>query len=193
MPRPFGRPSTPAEIAYHQRRIGAPVSAKARAMYDARIGKTRVKTTLAERFEAHVDRSAGPDQCHAWTGARTPKGYGIMHVAEIRKTRQAHRVAWELANGPIPDGPGYHGTCICHRCDNPSCVNVAHLFAGTVADNIRDMDAKGRRVVGRKLTVADVAEIRASSATTLELVTRYGISDEHVRRIRRGEAWAGVT
>lgn len=55
------------------------------------------------------------------------------------RMRLAHRVAWMITNGPIPDG-----LCVLHRCDNPPCVNPAHLFLGTVQDNNADRDAKGR-------------------------------------------------
>lgn len=71
-----------------------------------------------------------------WTGA-TLKGYG--QIGDGRCLRYTHRVAWELVNGPIPDG--MH---VCHHCDNPPCCNVDHLFLGTDADNNADMIAKGR-------------------------------------------------
>ncbi len=58
----------------------------------------------------------------------------------------ATRASYEMFVGPIPRGIGHHGTCVLHRCDNPSCVNPEHLFLGTNADNVHDMDKKGRRV-----------------------------------------------
>jgi hypothetical protein len=75
--------------------------------------------------------------CREWQGPRTPKGYGRTS----RKGQEwgVHRLVWTLANGSIPAG-----MCICHRCDNPSCFLLEHLFLGTVADNNRDMVKKGR-------------------------------------------------
>lgn len=79
----------------------------------------------------------GPDECWPWTGAVTGKGYGKISLAY--RHRNAHRVAFELWHGPIPDG-----LLVCHRCDNRPCCNPAHLFVGTAKDNAEDMMAKGR-------------------------------------------------
>jgi hypothetical protein len=81
------------------------------------------------------DRVEKTDNCWLWRGPRKPGGYG-----SVRGTN-AQRIAWQLAVGPIPDG-----LWVLHRCDNPPCVNPAHLFLGTVVDNNRDMKAKGRYV-----------------------------------------------
>lgn len=85
--------------------------------------------------------------CLVWTGARAPAGYGCFRVGGRKQyggaTRQAHRVAWTIANGAIPAG-----LCVCHHCDNPPCVDVAHLFLGTLGDNYADMAAKGREARG---------------------------------------------
>lgn len=91
------------------------------------------KKPLAQAFLKYV--SGG--NCLEWTGAKDGAGYGM--VKHDGKQWKAHRLAYFLANGSIPDG-----AYICHKCDNPSCVNPAHLFAGTQQDNARDMVAKGR-------------------------------------------------
>ena len=78
-----------------------------------------------------------PNGCLEWTGSFGRKGYGKMLFNS--KSTGTHRVAWELMNGPIPDG-----LCVLHTCDNPPCCNVDHLFLGTNADNAADRSAKGR-------------------------------------------------
>jgi hypothetical protein len=95
-----------------------------------------------ERLAAGLVRM--PNGCLEWTKC-TLKGYGQMHVDGV--TTLTHRLAWTLANGPIPDG-----LCVLHHCDNPPCCETApseeypegHLFLGTKADNMLDMAAKGR-------------------------------------------------
>lgn len=122
-------------------------------------------STVADALEWYVDRSAGPDRCWPWTGARIRGNgrwghYGISGVAG--HSRLAHRMAWEVAVGPVPEG-----MFVCHRCDNPPCCNPAHLFLGTAADNNRDMVTKrrDRRPIGdahpnARLTTAAVEELR---------------------------------
>ena len=94
---------------------------------------------FAERFWSKVDRR-NPDECWEWQADISNKGYGRLGTNKGGGW-QAHRAAWELTNGPIPNG-----MFVCHRCDNPPCVNPAHLFLGTPKDNVQDMLAKGRAI-----------------------------------------------
>jgi hypothetical protein len=129
--------------------------------------------------------------CWPWTGHIASHGYGIFHHDGSRIG--AHRKAFELANGPIPDGIN-----VCHKCDNPRCVRPDHLFLGTQKDNIADMIAKGRRttitpqgeqVGGSKLKNHQVIEIRGSIGTHTEVARRYCVSRDTVRLIRAGRTW----
>lgn len=141
-----------------------------------------------ERFYAKISKTTTETGCLEWMGARTQKGYGVWAVRGTRTT--AHRVAWEMVNGPIPDG-----MYACHKCDNPACCRVDHLFLGTPEDNQRDMDNKGRRVRVTVLTQAQVDEIRSgkfSGCSTREIARHFGISKSHVHRILRRENWAHV-
>lgn len=97
--------------------------------------------TWQERFWAKIDKR-GPDECWEWLGSRKDKGYGQVQRTDEsgRKVLSSHRLAWEIANGPIPTG-----LFVCHHCDNPPCCNPAHLWLGTCRDNIHDMHAKGRQ------------------------------------------------
>lgn len=133
--------------------------------------------------------------CHIWTGGTTKNGYGVCATGG-QDSDMAHRVAWSVANGPIPQG--MH---VLHRCDMPSCVNPDHLFIGTNRDNVDDKVQKGRAFLGSKvdrrgsrnsaakLSDQDVAVIRASTETCTALATRYRISKSTTSRIKRGISW----
>jgi len=156
----------------------------------------RSETERARAFYAKIDTN-GPTmpgmatQCHVWTAYRLPRGYGRF------ETGLAHRAAWELAMGPIPEGK-----CILHRCDNPSCVRVDHLWAGTQAENVLDMYEKNRSndvaLKGEdngfsKLTNERVSKIRAIYAnggtSYAKLARMFGVGESQIGRIIRRESW----
>ncbi len=130
-----------------------------------------------------------PDQCWEWTGARSSKKYGRFLF--MGKNRNAHRVCWQLVYGPIPNG--LH---VLHHCDNPPCVNPAHLWLGTNSDNNTDMMTKGRHasLLGEwnpnaKLTAEKARFIRASKLTSSQLGEKFGVTRQAITLVRKGITW----
>lgn len=156
------------------------------------------KAASVARFRARVV-APGDDACHLYTGPRNPTGHGSLWW--FGRTELAHRVAWELANGPIPPG-----VCVLHNCpggDNPACVNPRHLWLGTKGDNNADRHQKGRdargersgAVMASKLCADDIRAIRASLALGTRkaaLAREYRVGETCIHRIAKGETWRHV-
>lgn len=145
---------------------------------------------ILDRFWSKVEKT---DTCWLWTGATTKCGYGVLKIGGRKgKPVYAHRLSLEIHSGkPL------EAAHVVHRCDNPRCVNPAHLFPGTNQDNIADMVAKGRQARGEKsgsarLTAEQVGEIQALSASGVgptEISKQYGVHSNTVRSIVRGRTW----
>lgn len=149
-------------------------------------------TTTINRFLSYVSPEPNTG-CWLWTGRERSCGYGRMSVAN--RTELAHRLAYKLFRGSIP-----LGLSVCHRCDQPACVNPAHLFLGTHADNMRDKAEKGRAPLGERngsarLTATQVRRIRArraSGATLRELAGEYGVTMAAISLIALRRKWRHV-
>ncbi|MGH1502812.1 MAG: HNH endonuclease signature motif containing protein [Acidimicrobiales bacterium] len=114
-------------------------------------GERKLTSAVLERFEAKIDRRG---DCHEWKAAK--QRYGMFNAGGVMV--RAHRLAYVLEYGGIPEGAH-----VLHHCDNPGCVNPEHLFLGSHRDNMKDKERKGRaryREIGRKLTAKDVLSIR---------------------------------
>jgi DNA-binding CsgD family transcriptional regulator len=145
------------------------------------------------RFMARLVREPEPDGCWIWPGHVTNRGYGQLTWKGRRVNM--HRIAYEWAFGPIPDG-----LIVCHRCDVRRCCNPAHLFLGSHADNAADRDRKGRndrrsgeRHPMSRLTADEVREVRhlkESGVSAPEIARRFGVSRQYVYDLTTGRRWA---
>ncbi|ABR91766.1 phage-related protein [Janthinobacterium sp. Marseille] len=131
--------------------------------------------------------------CWIWTGS-SRRGYGLFWLDG--KVTGAHRAAYELYVGPIKDG--LH---VCHRCDNRSCVNPAHMFLGTNHENVADRQTKGRSVLPgnqgesngmARLTASAVKKIRLDERDLGAIAADHSISRKYVGQIKRGQRWKHV-
>lgn len=149
---------------------------------------------LKARVQVNLDTG-----CHEWKGAIQLNGYGVLVFAG--RDHRAHRFFYELAKGKIPAG-----LYICHKCHNKRCVNPEHLYAGTQAENMRDMVQAGRQAIGEKIakhkrgaanaaakrTVDQVRHIRLSwsgGESQSAIARRLGISLTSIHRIVRNQSW----
>lgn len=160
---------------------------------EARRRYVHKDASLAERL-AHTGWDVTETGCWEWRGYCRPSGHGAIGIGK-QAVDYAHRISWIVHNGPIPDGQA-----VCHRCDNPPCVNPAHLFLGTISDNNADMRGKGRQARGQtngsaKLTDDQVREIRrmAGSCSQRAIAEEFGVTQQLVSHIIRRTRWGHVT
>ena len=149
------------------------------------------KNTKAEFWSRISIR--GPHECWPWMMGVWPKGYGRFSMGG--QTWFAHRLAWVFLHGPIPKGKH-----VCHSCDNPPCCNPRHLWLGTLSENTRDRDQKGRCARGEKhylakLTEMDIRFIRhwiRRGFTQASIAAVFGITPPTVSAIHTGYTWKHV-
>lgn len=152
-------------------------------------------TSFASAADAFAHYTPKRDGCWPWQGNTNELGYGTLHHRD--RSQLAHRLSWELHHGSIPAG-----MLVCHHCDNPPCVNPAHLFVGTNRDNVDDMHRKGRARPLRgsqhpasKLNEEAVRTIRQLSDEgwlQCRLAERYGVSAPLIAKVVRREIWTHV-
>ena len=157
-------------------------------------GDHRYRRSLWDRFHDKVDQQP-EDGCWLWTGATKELGYGVIGLGRRDEgTAKAHRVAWMLYRGEIPEG-----MCILHRCDQPKCVRPEHLFCGTLSDNMKDCVSKGRNFIPdnrgtnakwAKLTETAVQDIRSKAMSGVAYARKYNVSKSAIYQIWCGNNWA---
>lgn len=140
--------------------------------------------TPTERFWAKVKKTDG---CWEWTAAKTLGGYGKIKWPSGFKL--AHRLSLELATGTPPPSD----RLVLHSCDNPACVNPAHLSIGTQLDNMRDCALRGRHVPNAKLKRGEVGQIRAllaTGATHQSIANNFKVARQTITNIATGHRWS---
>ena len=129
--------------------------------------------------------------CWEWAKTKNRQGYGEVWISKSGEQKKwpAHRASWTVFRGPIPDG-----MFVCHKCDNPPCINPDHLFIGTQADNVADSTRKKRRAYGTrnvnaKLSRDAVEKIRSDTRSQRKIAKDYGVSQVQICNIKNGKVW----
>jgi hypothetical protein len=136
-----------------------------------------------QRFWKFANKG-NPDECWNWSGQRDKDGYGCFRFSTAKPMR-AHRYSFELHGGQPQDG-----LFVCHKCDNPSCVNPNHLYLGSQSDNMKDRHRAGKTPF--RISIETVKAIKASAETGAVLAKRYNISESQVHNIRHGRQRANI-
>jgi len=145
----------------------------------------RNNTTLMDRLWFRVDKSS---DCWLWTGATNNNGYGV--IWNKNKLAYVHRVVWEDLYGPIPIGKE-----VCHKCDNPACVQPNHLFCGAHEENMIDM-AKKLRCGSSKIdteTIKQIAEMYRDGIGRKKIADTTGVNINTLKCILNGRNWSHIT
>jgi hypothetical protein len=133
---------------------------------------------LEKRFWSKVKKTKS---CWLWTASTNIQGYGKIGIGyRGQGFVAAHRLSWEIHNGPIPKG-----MCVLHKCDNPLCVNPSHLWLGTNTDNLKDMAKKRRSCIGEKNARAKLTQKQVDKIRTLYKKPINGISNRFGRNHRK--------
>lgn len=150
----------------------------------------------AERFLTKVRKT---ESCWLWLGDVAKTGYGTLYVPNPRSTQSAHRVAYTLLCGPVPSGKW-----VLHHCDVKLCVNPAHLYIGTVKENVRDAASRGLLAAGERhgghvLSAETVRALRAEFKDSKRLpygikkrAAALGVTTDSIKNAIRGKTWANA-
>ena len=182
MPAPFANRAAVAALRARMGKRAAPI----------KLGGTLASAQEALMALVEFDTAGG---CWLWAHSLTRSGYGVFRQGG--RAHRAHRAAYRIFRGEDPGD-----LMVCHRCDTPACINPAHLWLGTAADNAADRDAKGRRADVRppvlwgaanhasKLTPARVQFIRENPDMPAKVLSgMFGVSGNAIGEVRRGGTW----
>ena len=151
------------------------------------------RTAIKARFLRYVDKRR-PNECWPWKGSISSSGYGEFRVEQTNDQGPtgAHRVAWEIKHGAIP-----RRKIVCHSCDKHRCVNTAHMFVGSHADNSRDMVVKGRSRRGTshwnaRFSEDEIRAIRSAAPPYSRIAAKFKTNTGTISDIRNRKAWNHV-